>query len=1094
MLRFLLLLVLVALITIGGLLLTALTLDREPDVTRYDRSPAEIAQLAELCEVDLEAAAPYTIWREVDYREASSAAWFPRGESPLLAEMVARGELPPVAARVGPEPLVLRGADGIGTYGGDWFRAATSITDANLISWRLSGATLTRWSPRGHPVVPHVARAWESRDNDRVWRFHLRKGMRWSDGHPFTANDILYWWEDEINFFDQPAPLWMRIGGRTGNIIRIDEHTVEFRFPVPNPRFPEMLPRAFDYASPRHYLAPLHPARGDPERIAAAIAAESLASPEALYNSRKDTFNPDHPRLWPWLFKSANTLAPIILVRNPYYFAVDPAGNQLPYLDRMIFRVVPAKLVPALASRGDLGMQARHIRFEDYTLLMNQRQSGNYEIYHWFNATRSVWAIWPNLNRRVEADDPQTHWKAEYLNKPDFRAALSLAINREAIIATTWAGLAEPAQIAPGPASPHHHERLYQRYVAFDPDTANALLDAIGLDRRDASGFRTFPDGTPMVWYLNYTENPGPGPIHFVIDDWQRVGIRAIPRERSYQFFYVERATRQHDFTIWGGESEFDPTLYPKSFAPIHSSTHYAIGYARWYLEGGLHAPPGSDVTGLAPARDHPLRESLELYETMRMTASEEARADLARRILDIAADNLWSINIATAPPELVVVANDFRNVPRQTLSGSIYVTPINAGIETFYTTAPQNPVGLADAYREAILGAARNTSLVNAGETPAMAPTEVNEGSYGFLSGVVLLLAGAIAIGMRYPYIGRRLLLFIPTLLIISVITFVIIQAPPSDYIETRLLMLELEGDPGAEQEMENLKELFHYDDPAVVQYLRWMGVYWFATFADRDRGLLQGYLGRSMETTEAVNEMMGDRLMLTILISLGSILFTWALALPIGIYSAVRQYSWGDYIFTFVGFLGLAIPNFLLAIILTYVGAEYLGLSALGLFSPAYEAQPDWTWGKVVDLLKHIWIPILILGTGGTAGMIRVMRGNLLDELRKPYVTTARAKGVRPLKLILKYPVRLALNPFISGIGGILPGLISGGSIMAIVLALPTIGPLLVQSLLSEDMYVAGSMLMILSLLGVIGTLLSDLLLLALDPRIRMEGGQQR
>ncbi|MEM6561070.1 MAG: ABC transporter permease, partial [Planctomycetota bacterium] len=226
-------------------------------------------------------------------------------------------------------------------------------------------------------------------------------------------------------------------------------------------------------------------------------------------------------------------------------------------------------------------------------------------------------------------------------------------------------------------------------------------------------------------------------------------------------------------------------------------------------------------------------------------------------------------------------------------------------------------------------------------------------------------------------------------------------------------------------------------------------------------------------------------DRLLLTVLISAGTILFTWVVALPIGIYSAVRQYSVGDYVATVIGFIGMAVPNFLLALVLMAL----VGVS--GLFSAEYAAQPEWTWGKVLDLLGHIWIPIVVLGTGGTAGMIRVMRANLLDELNKPYVTTARAKGVRPLKLLLKYPVRLALNPFVSGIGGILPALVSGGAIVAIVLSLPTVGPLLLDALFLEDMYLAGSMLMVLSLLGIIGTLMSDLLLLALDPRIRMEGG---
>ena len=284
----------------------------------------------------------------------------------------------------------------------------------------------------------------------------------------------------------------------------------------------------------------------------------------------------------------------------------------------------------------------------------------------------------------------------------------------------------------------------------------------------------------------------------------------------------------------------------------------------------------------------------------------------------------------------------------------------------------------------------------------------------------------------------------------------------------------------------------MFHLDESVAMRYFRWMGLVWFTSFEEGDQGLLQGHLGRSMQDGQPlVNDLVGDRILLTFLISLGTILLTWVLAVPIGIYSAVRQYSLGDYTLTLIGFLGMCVPSFLLALLLMYFSSEVMGIKATGLFSPEYAARPEWTWGKFVDLLKHIWLPVVVLGVGGTAGMIRVMRGNLLDELRKPYVTTARAKGVRPTKLLLKYPVRLALNPFISGIGGIFPALVSGGAIVAMVLSLPTVGPLMLEALMTEDMYLAGSMLMVLSLLGVMGTLVSDLLLLWLDPRIRFEGG---
>jgi ABC-type dipeptide/oligopeptide/nickel transport system permease component len=347
----------------------------------------------------------------------------------------------------------------------------------------------------------------------------------------------------------------------------------------------------------------------------------------------------------------------------------------------------------------------------------------------------------------------------------------------------------------------------------------------------------------------------------------------------------------------------------------------------------------------------------------------------------------------------------------------------------------------------------------------------------------------------VKHPFVGRRLLIMIPTLLVISIMVFIIIQLPPGDFLTTKLMQLAESGDPADFQRRGELVEMFHTDRPQLEQYCRWVGFYWFfphkddkgktVIFNPADTGLLQGNMGRSMEDNRQINELVGDRIMLTLVMSLATIIVTWAVALPIGILSAVKQYSITDHVLTLIGFIGMCVPSFLLALVLT----EQAGVS--GLFSPRFAAQPEWNWPKMVDLLKHLWIPVVVLGVGGTASMIRIMRANLLDELKRPYVMTAMAKGVRPMKLLIKYPVRLAINPFVSGIGALFPQLISGGAIVSIVLALPTVGPMMISALQTEDMYLAGSMLVVLSLLGIIGTLVSDLLLLWIDPRIRFEGG---
>ncbi len=324
-----------------------------------------------------------------------------------------------------------------------------------------------------------------------------------------------------------------------------------------------------------------------------------------------------------------------------------------------------------------------------------------------------------------------------------------------------------------------------------------------------------------------------------------------------------------------------------------------------------------------------------------------------------------------------------------------------------------------------------------------------------------------------------KRLLWMIPTMVIISFISFSIIQLPPGDYLTSYIAALGETGETVDEAQAAALRARYNLDQPFMVQYWRWL------------KGMVRGDLGMSFEWNRPVTELIGERILLTSIISIVTLLVTWALAIPVGIYSAVKQYSLPDYCFTFLGFIGLATPNFLLALVFMYIGYSVFGVSAGGLFSPEYQ-NAVWSFGKFLDLLGHLWIPVIVIGTSGTAGLIRVMRGNLLDELRKQYVMTARAKGVRYWVLLMRYPVRVALNPLVSTVGWVLPGIVSGATITSVVLGLPTTGPLLLRALMNQDMYLAGSMVMMLSLLTLVGTLISDILLLWLDPRIRYEEGE--
>lgn len=325
--------------------------------------------------------------------------------------------------------------------------------------------------------------------------------------------------------------------------------------------------------------------------------------------------------------------------------------------------------------------------------------------------------------------------------------------------------------------------------------------------------------------------------------------------------------------------------------------------------------------------------------------------------------------------------------------------------------------------------------------------------------------------------FILKRLLVFPILLVIFSIIAFVLIQAPPGDYLTSYIAELSQGGTTIGQEEIDALRRQFGLDRPLYVQYGIWVS------------NLLQGDLGYSFEWRRSNAELIGERLMLTLALTTLSLLFTWAVAIPIGIVSATRQYSIIDYVFTVLNYIGLATPNFLLALVLMWLAFDNLGISVTGLFSPEFQNAP-WSWARFGDMMSKIWLPMIVLGTAGTAQIARVVRANLLDELGKPYTEMARAKGLPEWRLVLKYPTRVAIAPVVSTLGWYFPQLLSGGLVVAVVMSLPTIGPLLLRALIGQDMYLAGTIILIYSVLTLVGTLVSDILLALLDPRIRMDG----
>jgi len=324
--------------------------------------------------------------------------------------------------------------------------------------------------------------------------------------------------------------------------------------------------------------------------------------------------------------------------------------------------------------------------------------------------------------------------------------------------------------------------------------------------------------------------------------------------------------------------------------------------------------------------------------------------------------------------------------------------------------------------------------------------------------------------------YLFRRLVLLIPTLFVVSIIAFAVMDLPPGSFVDSYVAgLLETSGGEYASGELiANLEALYGLDKPPYVRYLNWVGQF------------ARGNLGFSLEWRIPVIEVIGSRFTLSVIVSLASVLFAWVVAFPIAIFSATHQYSWHDFVATLVGFLGLSIPNFLLGLILIFVGYRWFGISVGGLFSPEYQ-DAAWTLAKFGDFLSHLWAPVVVVGTAGTAAVIRVLRANLLDELNKPYVEMARSKGLSERRLLLRYPVRIAINPFLSSMAWVLPVMVSGEAITSVVLGLPTAGPIFLNALLSQDMQLAGAYIMLISLFTIVGTLLSDILLAINDPRIR-------
>lgn len=595
-------------------------------------------------------------------------------EAPSLAALVASGELPPVAQRLPENPLVIASPQQCGPYGGTWQRFATSVSDVNVFAARIAYEGLVRWDPIGTDVWPNLATHWDISEDGRTYTFYLRRGVKWSDGAPFTADDIVFWYEDVALYEDlTPVPPFeLLLEGKPAQLAKLDPYTVRFTFEESNGLFLKRMASGLSYMMvmfPAHYFRDFHPRYRAKAELEALAAQEGLASWRDVWRNRTMyVSNPEMPHLWAWGVKTPAPAQPIEFERNPYYWKVDPEGNQLPYIDRMTFDIYDAELINLKAIEGALGMQMRHIMLHNYPLFMAKQRTGGYHVLDWINGHGGTLNLPLNLNHH----DPVLR---EVFHDPRFRKALSLAINREELNQVGYYGLGNPRQCGPPEWSRYYDPAYAQAYVEYDPERANALLDEMGLTKRTGRGIRLRPDGEPFQLFIDFPIMAGNIQLmELVAQYWTDVGIKTDVKILARELFYRRKEGLMQDVAVWWPSDEQEPLMDPRWFLPFSLESNQAIGYARWYMSYGKQ--------GVEPHGD--LRKTIDLYRQIEKTPDEDAQMQLFQEILDLNRENLWVIGTIGDVPVPVIVKDTFRNVPDQAIYGWIFRTPGNAAPECF--------------------------------------------------------------------------------------------------------------------------------------------------------------------------------------------------------------------------------------------------------------------------------------------------------------------------------------------------------------------------------------------------------------------------
>lgn len=605
------------------------------------------------------------------------------GEAPTLAELVSAGTLPPVAERLPANPLVVPVVEAIGTYGGTWRAGLVGGNDTLWLQRTIGYENLVRWNPEWTEVVPNVAESFEASEDATAYTFTLREGMRWSDGEPFTADDIMFWFED-VALNQELTP---NRGTNPPTVEKLDQHTVRFSFEEPNGLFLQTLATTsgeFATRYPKHYLKQFHPTY-NPDGIDKLVQESGAANWVELFQRKGAAIagtpydaiwsNAELPRLHAWVITTPyGESTQVVAERNPFYFKVDPDGNQLPYIDKVVYEVVQSPDVLLLkALNGEIDMQDRSIAtLQNKAVFADNMEKGGYRFFDTIPATMNTNLINLNLNHK----DPV---KRELFQNKDFRIGLSYAINRPEIIDLVFVGQGEPFQAAPRPESPFYNEQLATQYTEYDVAKANEHLDKAGLTERDAEGYRLGPDGKRVSFVVEIAAGFSQAHVdvmQLVAAQWKVVGIEAAVKPVDRALFDTRRLANEHDAVIWDGAGGLDVIQNGNYYFPRSNRSDYAQAWATWYLN------PSGDGAQTAPEEPPAaVQQQMQLYDQLTRTSDPAEQEQLMREILDIAAEQFYTIGISLPSNTYGIVKNNFRNVPAQMPNAFVYPQP-----------APTNP------------------------------------------------------------------------------------------------------------------------------------------------------------------------------------------------------------------------------------------------------------------------------------------------------------------------------------------------------------------------------------------------------------------